>query len=294
VLFEVTMDAIKFGQLATFKYLISRWRSQSEDWVYLISAAGESRNQSIIDYVISQYGHNYNRVILGAIFGGHLELVMRYMEKLVARDHGINLDFVNDLMSHVRKRTSYDIIEYLISLGGDNYNGLVLQLARYDLIELFKRYYLSSDVDSIHLFNIGLENSSVKVVKFMLEQDLVPTTEKELNSYLEVAGVNSKLIPLLFSLGATDYPSIVERALIQGDFELAEKYFDQAPGLRLNKIFMLCDSIPVYQYLLAKGRIKQKTIDATLAILEEFNGYVREEQYLRSLSLQDVSSPSSD
>jgi hypothetical protein len=306
---QLTNDAARSGHLATFKYLTTLWTPLPSAWNNLSFSAGASGDQSMIDYVISQYGDNYTEVILGAISGGHLELVMRYMEqpglnylyifsqairfdyldlaKLVARDHRIDRDLVNDLMPYVSVRSTYEIIEYLISLGGDNYHGLVLKLAMRDQIKLFKRYYLSPGVDYLETFEEGLKSLSLKVVKFMLEKALVPTTEDELNRYLDLAVLNPELIALLFSLGATDYHSLVEKALIHGDLELAKKYFDRAPTIKLNSIFKECTNVPVYQYLLSRGRIKQKTVDATLDILEEFNGYVQEEQYLRSLILQD-------
>jgi ribosomal protein L39E len=76
--------------------------------------------------------------------------------------------------------------------------------------------------------------------------------------------------------------------------ELAEKYFNRATGLRLNKVFKQCNKIPVYQYIMSQGRIKQKTVDATLARLTLYkHKYVEEKKYLTSLSLQDGSSSSS-
>jgi hypothetical protein len=151
---------------------------------------------------------------------------------------------------------------------------------------------LSPGLDYDEVFYAGLKNSSLKVVKFMLEQQLVPRTEEKLNKYLRMIRLHSEPIALLFSLGATDYQYIVERALIYGDLGLAEKYFDRAPGLKLNSIFKRCTSIPVYQYLISRGRIKQKTIDATLARLD-LHLYVKAKQYLRSLSLHDGGSSSS-
>jgi hypothetical protein len=294
VLFDITMEAIRFGQVDTVKYLVSRFSfDRDEDvWSYLFSAAGESGDEGLIECVISRYGDNYAEVIQGAIYGGHLELVMHYMEKLVARDHGIDQAVVNNLMAHVRKSTSYDIIEYLISLGGDNYNGLVKKLAENDQIELFQRYYLSPGVNYDKVFNTSLKNSSVKVVNFMLEEQLVPVTEEWLNRYVKVVGFNPELVALLFSLGATDYPRLVKRALIRGELALAKKYFDRAPGLRLNAIFKRCSKISVYQYLMSQGSISQKTVNATLARLNDYNMYVKAKNYLRSLNLQDGSSSS--
>jgi hypothetical protein len=315
VLFDVIIDAAMFGQLETVKYLISLRDIVPADWNYLIRGAGYSGNQSIIDYVISQGGDNYTQLILGAIPGGHLELAMRYMEKpginyrsifkcavrwnyvdlakLLARDPRIDQAVLNDLMSCVSGKTTQETIEYLISLGGYNYHDLILHMTTHDYIKLFKRYYLSPGVDYVQVFNIGLSNYSVKVVKFMLEQQLVPVTADALNKYLRQVFFNPELIALLFSLGATDYRYIVERELIQGDFEIAKKYFDQASGLRLNKVFKQCNKIPVYQYLLSQGRIKQKTVDATLSRLKRSSGYIKAKKYLRSLNLQDGGSSSS-
>jgi hypothetical protein len=309
VLFDVIIDAAGLGQLETVKYLISLRDIVPADWNYLIRGVGYSGNQSIIDYIISQGGVNYTQLILGTIPGGHLEIAMRYMEKpginysaifgqaircnyldlakLVARDHKIDRVELNDLMSEVPESETCERIEYLISLGGDNYHGLISQLTIYDYIELFKRYYLGRGVDYVQVFNIGLENSSTKVVTFMLEQHLVPVTADALNGYLRRVFFNPELIALLFSLGATDYRYIVERELIQGDLELAKKYFDQAPGLSLNKVFKRCTKIPVYQYLLSQGRITQKTVNATIARLRRFNAYSEATKYLRSLNLQD-------
>jgi hypothetical protein len=162
LLFQLTNYAVKFGQLATFKYLITLWAPGTEYWNGLSFSAGESGNQSIIDYVISHYGDNYTHVILGAIYGGRLELAIQYMEKpgldypaifsqaidynyldlakLVARDHRIDRDVLNDLMEYDESTATYQIIDYLISLGGDNYDGLVDRLASHDQIELFQRY----------------------------------------------------------------------------------------------------------------------------------------------------------
>jgi hypothetical protein len=314
LLFELTNRAVKSGHLATFKYLTPLWTTLPGDWDNLFFSAGESGNQGLIDYVIRQYGDNYMEVILGAIYGGHLEVVMQYMEKpglnyrgifsqairlnyldlakLVDRDHRIDRDTLNELMEDVNLTTTYETIDYLISLGGDNYNGLVSNIVINDYIELFKRYYLCSEVDYLETFEEGLKSSSLEIVKFMLDQPLVPITTDELNSYLDLAGLNPELIALLFSQGATDYRSIVGRALVQGDLELAKKYFDRAPTIRLNKIFKQCTSVSVYQYLLSQGRIKQKTIDATLARIE-LHRCVKAKKYLRSLSLPDGGSSSS-
>jgi hypothetical protein len=148
-LFEVTDDAFKFGQLTTVKYLTTLWMLDSFQWTHFARSAGYSGNQSIIDYVISQgvVGGNYTQVILGAISGGHLELAIRYMEKpgldypaifrqavrwnyldlakLLAQDLRIDQAVLNDLMSCVSGKTTYETIEYLISLGGYNYHDLI-------------------------------------------------------------------------------------------------------------------------------------------------------------------------
>jgi hypothetical protein len=306
-LFQVTDSAVKFRQLATVKYLITLWMPDSYGWKHFAWSAGESGDQAMVDYIISQGGDNYTEVILGGIAGGHHEFVMRYLDepglnyrnifdqaidynyldlaKLVAKDHGIGQQVLNGLMGIVNIGTTFDTIDYLISLGGNNYHGLIDQLIRNDQIELFKRYCLSPDVDHVQVFSRGLENSEWAVVKFMLEKRLVPVTVDKLNKYIDRAEFNPELIELLLSLGATNYRTVVKRALIHGDLALAVKYFDQAPGLRLNSIFKECDSVPVYQYLLSQGGITQKTVDATLARLEESDGHVKAKNYLRSLSL---------
>jgi hypothetical protein len=304
-LFDVTNGAVKFGQLVTVKYLTTL---QIPAPIDLSRSAGKSGNQGMVDYIISQGGANYTQLILGAILSNHLELVMQYMwkpglnyraifiyairfnyldlAKLVARDHKIDQAELNDLMSGITERTTYETIEYLISLGGDNYHGLISQLAINDYIELFKRYYLGPGVDYVQVFETGLRNSSVKVVKFMVDKHLVPVTVDALNSYLILVRLDPKLIELLFSLGATDYRTIVERGLIHGDLALTKKYFDQATGLRLNKVFKLCTKIPVYQYIMSQGMIKQKTVDATIDRLKHSYSYVIERNYLRSLNLR--------
>jgi hypothetical protein len=315
LVFDVTKDAVKFGQLAAVKYLTTLWIPTLEDWNDLIYSAGESGDQTMFDYVISQGGNDYTELILGAISRGHLELAMRYLEKpgldhfnifsqairckcldlakFVARDHRIDQRVLNRLMENVKKGTTYETIDYLISLGGNNYQGLISHLAIYSQFELFKLYYLGPGVDYVQVLFRGLQNSSVEIVKFMLEQCLVPVTVDALNRYLRLVVFNPELIALLFSLGATDYRIIVERALINGDLALAVKYFDRAPRLRLNSIFKQCTKIPVYQYLLSQGRIKQKTVDATLAWLKQSDSYVKAENYLSSLNLQDRGSSSS-
>jgi hypothetical protein len=306
-IFQLTKGSVKFGQLAMVKYLTILWIPTPIDWEYLIRSAGRSGNQGMVDYIISQGGVNYTQLILGAITGGHLDLVVGYMEnpglnyvnifdqavyfnylelaKLVAKDHRIDQAVINNLMSCVSERTTYETIEYLISLGGTNYNDLALHLTIYNKFELFKRYYLSPGVDYVQVFYRCLRNSSLEIVKFMLEQPLVPVTEEDLNKYLRLADFNPELIALLFSLGATDYPSLVERGLIHGELALVKKYFDRAPGLRRNKVFKQCTKIPVYRYLLSRGGIKQKTVDTTLSVLEQSNGYVIEKKYLSSLNL---------
>jgi hypothetical protein len=308
VLFEVTDDAVKFMQLATVKYLTTLWMPDSYQWNSLIYLAGESGNQAMIDYIISQGGDNYTEFILGAISQGHREIVMRYMEKpgldyraifksaiifnyldlakLVVRDHRIDLGSLKGVMGNLKKGTTYETIDYLISLGGTNYNGLIDRLAKNGHLELFKRYYRGPGVDYVGVFETGLNYSSVEIVKFMLEQQLVPVTADQLNKYLRLVAFNPELIALLLSLGATDYWIIVESALIYGDLALAKKYFDRAPGLRLNSIFRECTKIPVYQYLLSQGSITQKTVDATLAKLESYHGNVKAKNYLRRLSLR--------
>jgi hypothetical protein len=187
---------------------------------------GESGDQAMIDYVISQWGINYTELIRGGIIGDHPELVMRYMDKpgldyisifissigynyldlakLVARDHRIDQRVLNGLMENVKQCTAYETIDYLISLGGNNYQGLVSKLTINDQIELFKRYYLSPGVKYVGVFNRGLENSSVEVVKFMLEQQLVPLTTDALNNYIDWTEFNPELIELFLSLDATD------------------------------------------------------------------------------------------
>jgi hypothetical protein len=307
LLSQLTNAAARSGHLATVKYLITLSTPDPDGyWDDLSFSSGTSGNQGLIDYVISQ-GDNYNQVILGAITGGHLGVIMKYMEKpglnysaifsqafycqyfdlamFVARDHRIDLATLNNLMVD-GNLTTYEPIDYLISLGGNDYRGLISHLAINDSIELFKRYYLSPGLNYLDIFEEAMNSPSVEVVKFMLEKALVPVTEEWLNEDLNLAVLNSELIALLFSLGATDYRGLVERALIQGELVLAKKYFDRARGLKLNKIFKQCRKIPVYQYLLDNGSITQKTIDATIAKLKRSNGYVKEEKYLSSLSLR--------
>jgi hypothetical protein len=306
VLFPLTRDAARYGQLATVKYLITLWMP-SPNWNDLIYPAGESGSQGMVDYIISQGWDNYTQLILGAIDGDHCELAMRYMDKpgldyinifkqaiecdyldlakLAASYHRIDQETLNYLMSSVSERTTYETIDYLIALGGNNYEGLFYELALGQQIELFKRYYLSPDVDYSRFFYSDLIYSTVEIVKFMLDHQLVPVTLNELNKYLRLVVLNPELIELLFSLGATDYGTIVERALINGDLALAKKYFDRAPGLKLNSVFKLCTKIPVYRYLMSQGLIKQKTVGATIARLNQSDRHVEAKNYLRSLSL---------
>jgi hypothetical protein len=259
VLFTLTRGATRYGHLSMVKYLITLWLPVPIDLKDLSRSAGKSGNQGMVDYIISQGEINYTEVIIGAIIQGYPELVMRYMDKpglnyrgifshaiyfnyldlakLVARDHRIDRDLVNELMSDVSERTSYETINYLISLGGTNYHGLIYRLAKNDYIELFKRYYLSPGFDYVQVFETGLICSSLEIVKFILGQQLVPVTVDELNRYLRLIVFNHELIALLFSLGATDYRTIVERALLRGDLALAEKYFDRVPTVSLNSVF---------------------------------------------------------
>jgi hypothetical protein len=317
LLFPLTRDAARYGHLATVKYLTTLWTPDPFAWKHFAGAAGKSGNQAMVDYIISQGGNNYTEVILGAITGGRLELAMRYMDKpgldylhifsqairhnyldlakRAASYYRIDRATLNDIMSDVSESQTFETIDYLISLGGNNYRGLVNRLAKNGQLELFKRYYLSPDVDYARVFNKGLVYSSVEIVKFMLEQRLVPVTEKKLNKYLKMDELNPEIIALLFSLGATDYGIIVVRGLIQGDLELAKKYFDQAPTIRLNSVFKRCTSVPVYQYLLSRGKITQKTVDATLKRLSRHkHKYVEVKQYLSSLSLHDLACPPPD
>jgi hypothetical protein len=308
LLYRLVKDAVRYGQLATAKYLTTRWHFISFDWDDLIPSADNTGNQGMIDYVISQGGKDYTEVILRAISDGHLERAKQYMDKpglnylyifrqafysdylelakLVARDRRIDQDVLNDLMSRVTKTTTYETIDYLISLGGNNYKGLVNQLVMNDQIELFKRYCPWPGADYLDTFQEGLKSSSLKVVKFMLEQELIPVTETWLNEYLDLVVFNPKLIALLFRLGATDYPGLVERALIQGELKLAKKYFDRAPTIRLNSLFKQCTSVPVYEYIISQGTITQTTLDATLARMKEYK-YVEAEKYLRSLGAKE-------
>jgi hypothetical protein len=314
LLFRLIKDAVRYGQLATAKYLISRTNPDAADWEALIPSAYKSGNQGMIGYVISHAGEDYTGIILRAISDGNLELAMRYLEepgldydyifrqafnygylelaKLVARDRKIDQDLVDNLMGRISKTTTYEMIEYLISLGGTNYKGLVHELVINDQLELFKRYCRRPGVNLIQAFNLGLKDLNVEIVEFMLEQRLVPVTVQELNRYLRLVGFNPELIDLLFSLGATDYRFIVKTGLIDDDLELADKYFDQAPTIRLNSVFKRCTSVPVYQYIMSRGTITQKTIDATLKRLARHkHNYMKEKKYLRSLTLHEVSSP---
>jgi hypothetical protein len=306
---DLTSAAVRFGQLATFKYLITLWH-KGVPWDNLIYSAGISGDQAIIDYIISQGGKDYTELILGAIYGDHLDLAVRYLDKpgldysdifrsavkydhlelakLVARDHKVDQDVLNDLMARVSDTTTYEAIDYLISLGANNYHRLVSELARHDYIELFKRYYRSPDINFAQVLTIGLQDSSVEVVKFMLEKPLVSVTEKRLNSYLKLVRLNSEVIELLFSLGATDYEGIVKRALFMVDIPVAAKYFDRAPGLELNSIFKQSTSVRVYRYLLSQGPITQATLDTTLARLPKYkNKFARANKYLRRLGAKD-------
>jgi hypothetical protein len=156
VLFQLTRDATSYGHLATVKYLITIWTPDRYEWKHFASAAGRSGNQRMVDYIIGQGGNAYTQVILGAISRGHLELAILYMDKpgldyraifiqaiyrnyldlakLVASYHRIERDTLNDLILGFSGRQSYETIDYLISLGGNNYQGLISHMALYDYI----------------------------------------------------------------------------------------------------------------------------------------------------------------
>jgi hypothetical protein len=310
LLSQVTITAIRYKHLAMVKYLNDLWMPGPYEWKSLAFSAGVSCDQGIVDYVISQGGNNYTELIRGSIAGHRLDFVMRYMDKpgldynsifgqaihsgylelakLVAGDRRIDRSVLDDLMKRVTKRATRETIDYIISLGGNNYHDLVVRLAIYDQIELFKRYYTGPGVDYVEVLKEAMESSSFEVVKFMLEQQVVPTTEEELNSYLRLIRLDLPLIDLLFSLGATDYRYIVVRGVILGDLKVVAKYFDQAANLQLNSVFKQCTSVSVYQYLMSQGQVTQKTVDATLARLEQSKyPHVKAKQYLHSLSLQD-------
>jgi hypothetical protein len=213
-LFDVTNGAVKFGQLATVKYLITLQIPLPSYWNYLSRSAGKSGNQGMVDYIISQGEINYTEVIIGAIIQGYPELAMRYMDKpgldyldifsqairrnyldlakLAASYHRIDRATLNDIMSDVSGSQTFETIDYLISLGGTNYHGLVNRLAMYDQLELFKQYYLSPGVDYVRVFKSGLCYSSLEIVKFMLEQRLVPVNKKNMNKYLNMDELNPR------------------------------------------------------------------------------------------------------
>jgi hypothetical protein len=65
--------------------------------------------------------------------------------------------------------------------------------------------------------------------------------------------------------------------------------------MKLNSVFKRCKSVPVYQYIISRGRITQKTVDATLARLaRRKHQYVKAKKYLSSLTLHDLASPAPD
>jgi hypothetical protein len=270
------------GQLETFKYLVSLWTPSLMEWSQFLFEAGKGGNQGVIDYIISQGQPNYTKLIQGAIEGDKIDLALKYLNmlgvdydrvfkaavsnhklelaKLVAKGRTIDLNVLNQLLGSTKKEKEAD---YLISLGGDNYGGLIHTFAISNNLELFKKYYRPG-IYCVRLFQDAIRNTSLEVIEFMIQQGLVGNRVEDLNEYLHrTLFDNFQVIDLLFSLGATDYIGIVKAAITSADFDLADKYFDQA-NLDVNKLFQEATRVKVYKYLARKDKITQATLDATL------------------------------
>jgi hypothetical protein len=224
---EQLRGTIEGGHLATLEHLDTVYvHSIPIDWTYLLDEAGMSGNQAVIDFVIDKGGREDTSLIQSLIINNHIELALKYIRendynqnmvfrtamdngnldlaRLVAADNKINREVLNQLLNDGSEYITEEIIDYFISLGADDYNALLYRLAGCDNLKLFKKYSKGPGVDyESHLIN-ALYYDSIKVVKYIIKNQLVDLAPDKLNSYLsEVSSGSLELIDLLISLGAT-------------------------------------------------------------------------------------------
>jgi hypothetical protein len=273
--------AVGNGKLEVVKYLFDLIKPNLEELNRLLRMASQAEYDDLVDYLISRGANDYTGIVLDAInqnrrdtvnkylempgvnYGRVLELVLGYHDlkraKEIMRGRTVGLTVLNKIMGQVNKFSRPDEIDYLIALGSNNYKGLMSSLISQDSLSLFKAY--QTKVSYPEAFRIALDHASVSILNYLVTENLVPVAS--LNQYLETVRLDSpKVIPLLFSLGATDYTLIVVRSLKSGDLRLVKKYFDQA-NLDLDEAFQLA-SPKLYKYLVSRGPISQATLNQAL------------------------------
>jgi hypothetical protein len=277
-IYKLSMIAAGHGYLATLKYLVSLDEIDQDHLDALIYNAGQSGNQGVVDYLVSLGGDNYTKLITGALSRGHFDLAVKYLDqpdlnyipifnaavtahnldlaKLIAKGRNISPRLLNAMLGFPRTEEE---IEYLISLGANNYFTLLLELVRQDNLDLFIKYYKRGRGNYVELFLSGILRSSIKIVKFMIQHRLVPVETQDLNGYLVKANT-IPMLDLLFSFGATYYTRVVTDAIFDGKFDIADKYFDQA-DVDINELYLSARGSETRKYLLTKPGISQATID---------------------------------
>jgi hypothetical protein len=304
-------SAIRKGQLEVLKYLTGLWVPSLEEWNNLLYRAGHSGHIPVTDYLISQGANDYTELVMGGIIGGNPNLVMEYLDrpgidynavfktalsvnnlvlaKRVAQGRNLGRDFYNVLLNELPESTTFDTIDLLISLDGDDYTGLLLALIENhpNDLEGFKRYYRGPGIDYEAIFSYALIKVSLVIANYMIKKRLVKSDPEGLNSYLKYTRLNVYVIELLFSLGANDYDYVVKEALRRGDTSIFKQYFNRS-SLEVNQAFGMTQSLELYKYLAGVGELTQATLDAKLTELNQYKSHVQEKKYLIGLGAKPL------
>jgi hypothetical protein len=135
--------------------------------------------------------------------------------KFVATKGKLDHDMLNEIIADadITDIISIPLVKYLISLGADNYQGLMLAAASSNRLDIIKEYQDMPGVDFDEIINMAVETGNLEVVK----------------KYLDKSGIN------------------IDKA-----FRINRK--------NRNKL-------EIYKFLASKGKIKQATLNETLAKL---------------------------
>jgi hypothetical protein len=306
---KLSERAAGWGQLEILEYLVSLWIPSLEQWNNLLYWAGEGGDRTLIEYLISQGANDYAGLIQGAIEVDNTDLVIEYLDapdldydailkaailannlvvaERVVQGRIFDPAVLNNLLGIGNQDSMVESIDYLISLGADDYTRLLWRLVALDHLELFKRYYRQPGINYEKVFIEALVYQNLSIIRYMFKKQLVKLDPAGLNSYLRKIRfhlVTVELLDLFFSLGATDYNYVIKKAISRGNLEVFKRYFHRS-GLDPNQMFEKVHDLDIYKYLVETGEITQGTLDCKLTRLIPYDSasVTRIKNYLISL-----------
>jgi hypothetical protein len=238
---------------------------------HALNSAALGGHQVMIDLVKDLGGHDVMSELIGTVEGGHLAKLKTLLEitsldtsrlyllaisatysgqlttlKYLTSLQTIELKDYNYLLFEAGSNGNPVVIDYLISLGADDYSQLIESLIQNNYVDLALKYLDKPGLDYSNIFFSAFMINNLTLARLLATgRTINPNILDGLIAHIP-KHVTSEGIDYLISLGAVNYSGLIDAILHHNRLDLFKQYY-KCPGI---------DYMHVFNSALGEGRTK--------------------------------------